>query len=128
VNLESLLAPFLTWQFVLTCVLINVAVGYARRTVRVGRPELLGRRWFKVVLTLANPALGLLISLVPAFLYGNRLVERMFVGLCAGFLSHFVYSLVLKRLLHSSEGEDKSKPGGSPGEVEAPRLSPGPDE
>ncbi len=98
-SIDSLLAPFLTWQFILAAILINAMLIYVRRFVRAARPEMLDARWFKATLTVANPVLGFLVALVPGFLYGGRLVERIFVGVCAGFLSHFIYSLFVKRLL-----------------------------
>lgn len=109
-KLDEMLTPFLTWQFILTAVLINVAVGYARRVVRIGNPALLGRRWFKMVLTVANPTLGLAIAAVPEFLYGSRFIERAFIGVCAGFMSHFVYALFVKRLLKQKDADEDGVP------------------
>jgi hypothetical protein len=97
-NLDTLLTPFLTWQFILSAVLINAVLIYVVRTVRVASPETLDKRWFKAILTLLNPALGLAIASVPGFLFGARYFERAFVGVCAGFLSHFIYALFIKRL------------------------------
>lgn len=107
-NIDNLLAPFLTWQFILAAILINATLIYVRRFVKTAKPALLDARWFKAILTVANPVLGFCISLVPDFLYGGRLVERIFVGVCAGFLSHFIYSLFVKRLL--GERADEAAP------------------
>jgi energy-converting hydrogenase Eha subunit A len=102
-DLDELLTPFLTWQFVLSAVLINAILVYVTRLVRAAKPELLDRRWFKAILTVTNPVLGFAIAFVPSFLYGARFVERAFVGVCAGFLSNFVYALFIKRLAPSKE-------------------------
>lgn len=103
--IDQLLAPFLTWQFILAAVLINAMLISVRRFVRTVNPLLLERRWFKAAQTVANPLLGLLMAFVPDFLYGSRLVERLFVGVCAGFLSHFIYGLFVKRLAPGSKVE-----------------------
>ena len=103
-SFEELLAPFLTWQFILSAILINAIMLYALRMVRVARPALLARHWFKILLTGANPLLGLLFAFVPNFLYGQNFIERAFVGMCAGFLSHFIYSIFVKRLLQRQGG------------------------
>lgn len=105
-NFDNLLAPFLTWQFVLAAILINAVMIYTTRFIRVANPVLFGRKWFKAILTIMNPLLGLGIACVPGFLYGSRLVERAFVGICAGFLSHFIYSLFVKRLGQKKESVD----------------------
>jgi hypothetical protein len=109
-KLDEMLTPFLTWQFILTAVLINVAVGYTKRVIRTANPLLLVRRWVKVCMTLANPALGLLIATVPDFLYGSRFIERAFIGVCAGFMSHFVYALFVKRLLKQKDVDEDGVP------------------
>lgn len=108
-SIDNLLAPFLTWQFILAAILINATLIYVRRFVKDAKPALLDARWFKAILTVANPVLGFLISLVPDFLYGGRFVERVFVGVCAGFLSHFIYSLFVKRLLGKNADEAAPK-------------------
>jgi hypothetical protein len=105
-----MLTPFLTWQFILTAVLINVAVGYAKRVARTANPALPASRWFKVIMTVANPVLGLLIATVPDFLYGERFVERAFIGVCAGFMSHFIYALFVKRLLKQKDADEDGVP------------------
>jgi hypothetical protein len=97
-DLDQMLTPFLTWQFVLSAVLINAILAYVRQFLGTANPALLERRWFKAILTVANPILGFCIAFVPSFLYGTRFVERAFVGVCAGFLSNFVYALFIKRL------------------------------
>lgn len=108
-SIDSLLAPFLTWQFILAAILINATLIYVRRFVKDAKPALLNARWFKAILTLANPLLGLLIALVPDFVYGNRFIERAFVGVCAGFLSQFIYALFVKRLLGKNADEAAPK-------------------
>jgi hypothetical protein len=105
-NLDEMLTPFLTWQFILSAVLINAVIAYVRRFARQADPTILTRRWFKALMTVANPILGLAIAFVPSFLYGNRLVERLFVGVCAGFLSHFIYSMFIKRLTRQRPVDD----------------------
>jgi hypothetical protein len=97
-NLDAMLVPFLTWTFIATSLVINASLIYARRFVSSASPATLEQRWFKSLLTIANPLLGALVAFIPGFLYGNRFVDRLFVGLCAGFLSHFTYSLIIKRL------------------------------
>jgi len=104
-SIDNLLAPFLTWQFILAAILINATLIYVRRFVKDANPALLDARWFKAILTISNPLLGFLIALVPDFVYGERFVERAFVGVCAGFLSQFIYALFLKRLL-GKDAED----------------------
>jgi hypothetical protein len=103
------LAPFLTWQFVLSAVLINAAMLYVKRFVTIQNPGTLSKRWFKSLLTIANPILGVGIALIPNFLYGERFVERLFIGICAGFLSHFIYSLVVKRVLQKKPTENSTE-------------------
>jgi hypothetical protein len=97
-NLDEMLTPFLTWQFVLAAVLINAVLVYVRRFIKTAKPTVLESRLFKSILTIANPVLGSLIAIAPGFLHGKNYIERMFVGVCAGFLSHFVYGLFIKRL------------------------------
>lgn len=114
-EVKDVIAPFWSWQFFLTALAINAILAYAKRFVREASPATLERRWWKSVMTLANPLLGFLAALVPGFLYGSSLSVRALVGLCAGFLSHFVYSLLIKRLARpepprSSVAEDEEDP------------------
>jgi hypothetical protein len=126
-NLDELLAPFLTWQFILSAILINVAVGYGIRIVRIIRSSLPGQRWFKALSTAANPLLGLIIAIVPDFLYGDRFIERAFVGMCAGFLSHFIYGLFIKRLLKQKDADEDGVPDGPASEADTKVEKPDPE-
>jgi energy-converting hydrogenase Eha subunit A len=109
-SFESLLAPFLTWQFILAATLINAILIYVTRITREANPALADRRLFKVILTMLNPVLGLAIAAIPDFLFGVRFVERAFVGVCAGFLSNFIYALIIKRIVRGVDGNNDGVP------------------
>jgi len=114
---QNVMAPFWCWQFLLTALAINALLAYARRFVREANPATLERRWWKALMTLANPVLGFLAAITPGFLYGDTLAIRALVGMCAGFLSHFVYSLVIKRF---TEHQPRAPQGPAPEDEEIP--------
>lgn len=101
-NLDAFLAPF-NWQFALAAVLINGILLKVARVANLASPAMAAKVWFKIMLTLSNVGFGVLIATIPGFLYGERLIERVFVGMCAGVLSNFVYSLFIKRVTKKAE-------------------------
>jgi len=93
----TLWEPFITWQFGVASVVIVAVMTTVKRTIRAGRPELLDRRPVKAVLTVGNLVLGFGVAAPPGFLAGEGYTQRVLTGICAGFLSHFVYHSILKR-------------------------------
>ncbi len=55
-------------------------------------------RWFKISLTILPLIFGSLLGLIPNFLYGNSIWERMLVGFIAGSFSGTIYGVVKKRI------------------------------
>lgn len=55
-------------------------------------------RWFKISLTILPLIFGSLLGLIPNFLYGNSIWERVLVGFIAGSFSETIYRIVKKRI------------------------------
>ena len=74
--------------------LIKKGLGVFKKTA-----VLLDKPWFQAfVLSLLPIAFGMLIALIPDFLKGDDFSHRVIFGICAGFGSQFVYSVVKKRI------------------------------
>lgn len=115
---SSLTAPFLTWQFAATC----IAIYGIMATLKVGlqivaatSPKLakvLATGWFQgFVMTPMNLVLGVLFALPPGWLVPKDQPGRIILGICAGFLSVFVYTMVKKRItsaIGDAKVEDKT--------------------
>lgn len=97
-DLSNLWAPFLTWQFGVAALAIVAIIATFKRIVRIGYPLLLTTTWMKIILAGANMVLGALVAIPKDFLIGPTYVQRLLVGLCAGFLSSYLYAILLKRL------------------------------
>jgi uncharacterized membrane protein len=96
-NLSAIWAPFSTWQFGVACVAILAIIAGVKRVIHAGKPALLEQGGVKAVLASLNLVLGLVVAIPENFLMGTTFGQRVLSGLCAGFLSSFVYSAILKR-------------------------------
>ncbi len=96
-QLDKLWEPFLTWQFAVSCVFVVAVMRALKKFTRAAIPGFYVKGWFKGFMTSQNIFWGLVIATIPDFLPG-RFGARALLGICAGFMSHFVYELFLKRL------------------------------
>lgn len=91
--------PFTTWQFGVTCIAI-VAVLQTVKNIGVGFCEtLFNSKRAQALLTSANVFIGVACAIPKGFLMGDSFGQRIFTGICAGFMSTFVYHSVIKHLL-----------------------------
>lgn len=89
--------PLITWQFLTASMFIIAVMTGIKRTLVVYNPKLLDNRNVAAFLTAGNMILGFIVALPKGFLAGDTYFERMFTGMVAGFSTHFVYHLLLKR-------------------------------
>jgi hypothetical protein len=108
-TMESMWAPFLTWQFATASVFVAAAMLVVKGVLVELIPRALGNRWVKAGLTLANVALGLLTAIPADWLPGRGFAQRAFMGVVAGVVSQFVYSALIKRL-QGGQASAKEKP------------------
>jgi len=100
---DRLMEIFLSWQFGVAAVAIAAIVDRVKKITRHLLPKHKQSELLKSLFACLNIILGILIATIPSFLPGEHFSHRMLVGICAGFLSNFAYSIVLKRF-----GKDKN--------------------
>jgi hypothetical protein len=93
---------FLTFQFLATCLAINALMELVKYWVDLYKKttHLLSTRWFQAfVLTPLNMVIGVGISLIPGWMPGAvSVTNNVILGICAGSLSLFLYTVFKKRV------------------------------
>ena len=104
---------FLTFQFLATCLAINALMELVKYWVDLYKKttHLLSTRWFQAfVLTPLNMVLGVGISLIPGWMPGAvSVTNNVILGICAGSLSLFLYT-VFKKRVQSVAGVEQTAP------------------
>jgi len=96
----TLIFLFTSWQFYVGAMAVVAGVS----TLKLSIPtELLKTRRMKALLQLTTIVLGGLLGLIPSFFPGE-LLDRVLIGVVAGFSSEWVYRLVKKRMGAVVEG------------------------
>jgi hypothetical protein len=98
-DFDALWSPFVSWQFGVAAMVIIAILATLKKILRQIGSTVAEKGWFKVCMTVANLVLGLLVAIPKDFLLGNTYWQRALVGVCAGFLSNYIYTLLIKRLL-----------------------------
>ena len=95
---HQILSAFQSYPVYLTALGIVAVMTVAKRAATTVHGGCLDNDLVKLAMTVGNVALGALVGLVPGFLPGSLMVERVLVGIVAGFMSESFYA-VLKRLV-----------------------------
>lgn len=92
------LEPFLSWQFAAAAIAVQAVMQTLKKVTKIVRPSLFDSRWFRGFVATQNVVWGVAMAAPASFLMGDTFGQRAIVGACAGFLSHTLYEVFLKRI------------------------------
>lgn len=99
-HVDKVVENFLTWQFAAAAVAVMALMTMLKRVfIKAKKEHILQKPWFQAyILTPLPLLLGFGIAFIPGFLAGEHWYQRALLGVGAGFMSQFAYSLLKKRL------------------------------
>lgn len=106
-EIDAVWKSFLTAEFAVASVAVLAIVTTGKKMTPT---QLLQKGWFRSFLAAQNLLWGLILA-IPKFLPGEKFGQRALLGLCAGFMSQFLYQALLKRF---GVGEEKNEKPAQP--------------
>ena len=107
---------FTSWEVLVSAVAIVAVLTSGKKLgVALGKEAskaFLDRPWVKVFLTVGNVPLGAAVGLIPGWLPGDNVGERVLLGIVVGFLSQTLYAALKPMLPGLLESGDSKRRAG----------------
>lgn len=111
---DQFVRTFLSYEVYLAAIVCVAGMTVSKKATRIlGKDKgatFLKHPAVKLLLSIGNVPMGALFGLVPNFLPGDSIPERMMVGAVAGFMSNTIYGVVKRFFPAVMESSDAVRP------------------
>lgn len=92
--MDNGLNTLFSWEILATSICIYSIIFCIKKIILTSSPSLDSNKDFKMIIIFLNTFLGIIFALVPDFLPGKSIQERMIAGIVCGFMSNYTYYII----------------------------------